>query len=489
MSAISAYARARAVDADRAYPIATRRHLHVSDHPLVFLPLMLAGEANAPLAALVGSDREDPQLLVVPQPRNRDLRFEFAARLADIVLPYIDSRTRAGVEPYGKAGELRYLDAPQMFVANPAGVGFVRLFGRSTRLRRTFGPYAVKPQVPLLGRWLTYLAERAEHPGSSALVAMTGALGLHWATGQSALEDANLATQLAWITPPDGLGGTEAARLAEDPIVFPPAGPATDPSFDNETLAPAIRLYDEGHHDRAIAVLTRELRGQLEPTWRQMWQAIDLLRAMPPGDTVAKRWETDRTDFTSYYKYVGSAGSLPQARRDSAVAAARRLQRLEREQAEYDATRALDDPLVMANFRVTGEAFTGRVVSVDDTRRVVSPKGRRVLRPLVEVRTDDPVRLGTDTKVRSSARRGQTATVVSVADGLVTLQIEDVMGRGSTPAPGSLPAVGDAVTYTSVFPEGFRSPELPKPEDTPWTHGGPPQPYTPTDDDAREVWE
>ena len=55
------------------------RHVHVSDRPLVFIPLALAGEANAPLAAMVGDDAGAPRLLVVTQPRNRDQRFAFAA--------------------------------------------------------------------------------------------------------------------------------------------------------------------------------------------------------------------------------------------------------------------------------------------------------------------------------------------------------------------------------------------------------------------------
>jgi hypothetical protein len=488
MSAISSYARALAVDGGRSYPIASRRHLHLSNQPLIFIPLTMAGEANAPVAAMIGTDRDNPTLLVVPQPRNRDLRFAFAAQLADHVLRYVEDRPRHGIETYGKDGKPRYLDAPQLLVPNPAGVNFVRLFGRSTRFRRTSGQYAVAPQVPLLGRWLTWFAERAEHPGSSTLVAMTSELGQNWASGQSALEDANLAAQLAWITPPAGSTGLQAARDAEDPLIWPPAGPATDPTFDNEILAPAIRLFDDGHHERAIIRLENALRTQLEPTWRLMWQTYDLLHALPAGDTVASRWASDRTEFTGHHGYVGDGG-FPQARRDGAVAAARRLQRLEREQQEYDATRALDDPMVMANYRVTGEAFTGSVVSVEADRKIVSAKGRRVLRPLVVIRTEDPVRIAAQTTLRSPSRPAQDVVVQEITDGLVTVQVENGMGRGGTAAPGSLPLVGDELTYTSLFPDGIRSPDLPAAQDTPWTHGGPPQPYVPTDDDAREVWE
>src|SRR5690606_3995796 len=134
----------------------------------------------------------------------------------------------------------RFVAAPQILVPNRGGIGFVRLFGRSTRFRRTTGEYAVDPSVPVLGQWLTFFAERTEHPGSCMLLAATDALALHWATGQSAVEDQNLASLVGWISPPAGLSGPEAAALAEDPVECPPAGPATDPSFDNEVLAPLI---------------------------------------------------------------------------------------------------------------------------------------------------------------------------------------------------------------------------------------------------------
>jgi hypothetical protein len=152
VSAIGAYARARAYASGFAMPVANVRHVHVAERPLVFVPLTLAGEANAPLAAMIGTDPGRPALLVVPQPRNRDLRFVFAAELADILLPYVDSFAADDTErPEGP----RSVDAPQLLVPNPGGVEFVRLFGRSTRFRRTQGEYAVQQSVPVLGRWLT----------------------------------------------------------------------------------------------------------------------------------------------------------------------------------------------------------------------------------------------------------------------------------------------------------------------------------------------
>jgi hypothetical protein len=347
--------------------------------------------------------------------------------------------------------------------------------------------------VPLAGRWLTFLAERAEHPGSCLLLAMTDALALHWASGQSPVEDLNLAALLGWIDPPPAMTGPEAAAAAEDPVLWPPAGPATDPTFDNEVLAPLIaacfRADDEAARRRAESALQNALSGQLTPTWGLMWRAVGLLRALPPGARVAARWDADKETFSRYAEYL-RGGGLPQPRHDSAVAAARRLDWLERALAGYAAQRALDDPLVMAEYRMTGEAFAG-IVTAAEPGRVDATGRRRKLRPLITVATEDPVRVEAGAALRSSARPGQSALVVLVSAGRpthVVLELSGGMGRALTPAPGSVPAVGDRVCYTTLSDSYQPSGSFPSREETPWTHGGPPPEYVPADEDANEVW-
>lgn len=504
MSTLTALARIEAVRSGRAQPLATVRHCHLGDRPLVVVPLRLAGEAAAPLAAMVGTGPDDSTLLIVAQPRNRNLRFAFAAELAAVILSYVEScqgRTEVVTNRAGEDRE-RYEDAPQLLVPNRGAIGFLRMLGRSTRFRRADGPYPVDPSVPLLGRWLTWFADRAERPGGSTLMAMTEVLGMHWATGQSPLEDGNLAALLGWIDPPSGLTGQQAAARAEDPVDFPPAGPATHPGFDNEILAPALAAYDAAEAatvtdaadpaavDAARELSVRRLRevlaSQLEPTWRLMWRSVELLGDLPEAPSVPTRWVQDRESF-SYFTQSLEEG-VPQARRDGAVAAAIRLDRLERAQGEYDAQRAFDDPLVMAEFRLTGEAFGGVIVECDPTRLDESGKKAK-LRPLVRVRTEDPVRVQQGKSVYNAARPGQEAKVLQVRQGSVLLELCSGMGGGKSPRPGSVPEVGEWVCFTSFGAKGWGATSFPDREDTPWTHGGPPQEYVPTNEDAQEVWE
>ncbi|MFH8754677.1 hypothetical protein [Streptomyces atroolivaceus] len=522
MSLISTLARLEAVESGRAQPLATVRHRHLTDGPLVLVPLTTAGEAGAPLGALVGTDRAAPRLLAVAQPRDRDLRFAFLAELAEAVLPHIESYAdvvepaeRSEVDPgTGKKVKVEVelcADAAQLIVPSRAGIDFVRLLGRSMRFRRTAEddpdtPYPAPARVPLLGRWMTHYGERARVPGSSLLLAATDLLNRHWATGQSSLEDQHLGALLAWVDPPDGESGAAAALRAElerdrdGQLVCPPAGPATDPAFDNRLLAPAIERYDRARAALAAAEdaldadtrlgelsgAEREIRSLLAsvllPTWDAVWRGIDLLRELPEGTRAEDRWTRDRWSFTAHRDRV-RAGEPPQPRRDDAVTAAQKLASRETAQAQLDAQEALDDPLVLAGRRLAGEAFIGEVTEVE---MAYSESKRPSPRPLVTVRTDERPHLGERTKVyRSLDGRPQTAEFVGYTtedaghagpEGTVhlVLRITDRMGRSKEPAPGSVPEPGDRIAWTLFEHDQRGGPKLPDPEDTPWTHGGPP---------------
>ncbi|WP_329421133.1 hypothetical protein OG810_23105 [Streptomyces sp. NBC_01693] len=520
MSLISTLARLEAVDSGRAQPLATVRHRHLTDRPLVVVPLTTAGEAGAPLGALVGTDRTAPRLLAVAQPRDRDLRFAFLAELAEAVLPHIEAYAdavepaeRSEVDPEtGKKVKVEVelcADAAQLIVPSRAGLDFVRLLGRSMRFRRTAEddpdtPYPAPARVPLLGRWLTHYGERARVPGSSLLLAATDLLNRHWATGQSSLEDQHLGALLAWVDPPAGESGAEAALRAElerdraGQLVCPPAGPATDPAFDNKLLAPAIERYDRARTALAAAedgidadarlgelsAAEREIRsllaGVMLPTWDAVWRGLDLLRELPEGNRAEDRWTRDRWSFTAHRDRV-RAGEPPQPRRDDAVTAAQKLASRETAQAQLDAQEALDDPLVLAGRRLAGEAFVGEVTEVE---MAYSESKRPSPRPLVTVRTAERPHLGERTKVyRSLDGKPQTAEFVGYATGAtddpetavgLVLRITDRMGRGKEPAPGSVPEPGDRIAWTLFEHDQRGGPKLPDPEDTPWTHGGPP---------------
>lgn len=513
MSTIAALGRLRAAATGHAQPAATVRHRHLSARPVVLVPYVLAGEAFAPLAALVGTDRDRPRLLAVPQPRDRDRRFAHAAELAGQLLPYLgafaaetETIERRGDDPYERS-----LDAPQVLVPTTGGIEYLRLLGRSTRFRRTDGEFAVPAGVPLLGRWSTWLADRAGVPGSSVLLAMTDLLTQAWATGQSAMEDGDLASLLAWIDPPAGRRGDEAAREAEG---GPTAGPATDPAFD-ERLVPLITAFDEAvaaeresdededareRERRAEQAIRDALSAELMPTWDRMWRGVDLLAALPAGASVAGRWEADRASYSFFATDLADPESRPQPRVPGAISAAAQLAGRERAQARLDAEQVRDDPLLMAAVRLAGEAFRGELIAVDAERMVTEP-GKKTARPrpLLVFRTEDEPLFGPGIELACVERPDAKARVLANEPGRMELELFGGMGGGKAPKPGSVPERGEVLCWTSLIAEFRRSPEWPAVEDTPWTHGGPPpepqsEPGSETatgsepDDDALEEW-
>lgn len=142
----------------------------------------------------------------------------------------------------------------------------------------------------------------------------------------------------------------------------------------------------------------------------------------------------------------------------------------------------------MAGRRLAGEAFQGTVTAVE----MAFSEGKRPMpRPLVTLRTDDQPQLSEGGKLYRPLADGRTQTAEYVASGdgergMLVVRLTGGMGRGKTPEPGSVPEPDDVVCWTLFEHAPRGGPELPDPEDTPWTHGGPPPgaadaPYTAPD--------
>ncbi|WP_030925759.1 hypothetical protein [Streptosporangium amethystogenes] len=494
MSSLAALARLHATRQGRAERLRQVRHHHLVDEPLVLVILTMAGEAAAPLACMVGTGRRQSTLLTVTQPRNRDQRRAFYAQLAAVILPHIRRRENTlqqlPARP-GKPPRQRCADAPQIIVANHATVDYLSLVGRSIRFQGPPNTTETDPSIALLGRWLTFFAERAEYPGSSMLLPLTAQLAAHWATGQSILEDESLSKLLAWIEPPAGLTGVQAALRSENPVLFPPAGPATDPTFDAVELEPRMITHQQalasGDHLTAARTATElqdALASQLRPTWNQVWDGLALLRAIPQAARSVRRWEDDRDHFTSHSLHI-TRGGAPQPVHDQAVDAARRLARLERAIHMFEDEQALDDPFVLAERRTVGTAFAGVVVAREPDRQVTSAKGRRILRPRFTIRTEDPPPIARDQDLVDPER---PRTIVRVREvlpeqqdmHLITVEVTAGMGSVSRPAADAVPELDELVCYTA-WPSQWGAAEFPSREQTPWTHTGPSAPQTFTD--------
>lgn len=481
-----AYQRLVAAETHTAQPVASCRHVHLSTQPLVLCAYHLAGDEGAPVAFLYGRSPDAANLVVVGEPRNRSLRFRMLERLAADVERYlgrfwsrravVDDRGRQKYDPDGRP-RLLAIDAPQLIVPNSGTADWLTTLARSTIWLRTDGDYPVDAVLPRFGAHLTHLTKRRATGGSANIVAATELLDLHWVTGQTDAEDANLATRLSWIDPnwlePSwfsaatsvrGLDAIAAARLAE---VLPGAGPVPDPTWDVNELEPAVNTYNRAVSagvDPAAAVeaVTDAAADALAPTWAATWRAIELSRGLPEAASVSRRWELDRQAWTWHIGRV-DAERVWFRRFRTAIQSARLLAQSEAAAATLAADMAFDDPLVMARAVADGMAIEGIVIERDDTHRRPGPSARRmVTRPLIRLRPHEDCLQPIGTTLTWSTNTGVELEITNIADdGVVTLTVTAGMRS-------PLPEVGDDVCLAAFSPPRYYPDTLPT--DVPWTH-------------------
>ena len=462
MSTVDAVLRLRAAHDGDAQRRTTKRHRHVDDEPLVVVVYRLAGESAAPLGVMHGTSASDPTLLVAPEPRSRQIRFQ------EVFNPFsVDLNTYVAGRGATRAPEGRYQvcqRAPQLIVPNRATAEFVGpLLGRSLRYLRTDGDYAVPADTVIAGAHLTWLGLQAELPGSSVLLAATELLRRHWVCGVSDLESEDLHVQLAWIDPPPGRSGRDAAAAIERDrfdLTLPAAGPTPDPGWDRDVLEPLIAEFNERRERRedpaTVASLGEDIRSAVEEaltsTWDATWRSIELVRALPVAASVAGRWTTDRKDFTSHIDRVDS-GEARFRTRDSVKQAAYMVSRREDAQARLDAAEALDDPLVMARAIGDGAAIAGHVIDV--------------AKPWVELELPGPCPVPIGTELWWTEQPSKCSAWVSEASTTAPFTVRLETNKGKTKW---FPAVGSRAVYSSFSGGSIPPPKMPG--SVPWTHAG-----------------
>ncbi|MEV6357327.1 hypothetical protein [Streptomyces hydrogenans] len=414
---------------------------------------------------MLGTDSYRPQLHTAPPAGDNT---PMLADLADTVLTYIDTCHRSGT-------------APQILVPNARSVQYLKHLGTDLRLRRVDDQTPRSSSIQRLGHWLTYATDRAEIPGTAALIPVTGFLAMHWITGQSPLEDEDLTTLLAWIDPPrHAATGRDAATQAEDTTPRPPTGPATDAAFDNDELAPLFHTHTQAWRqgqDQApvLKELHHLLDQRMKPTWDLMWHAYSLLTTIPEAPSTQSRWEHERTAFTEERAYLTQDGR-PRPAQDHVITAARHLARMEHAARTFAAQRATEDPFIRAELRTTGEAFGGPVTTTDEAHTQRGPTGRPRWRPRFTIATQDPVLMEPGQLLANHTHRKARYRICTIQPTeeatFVELEITAGMGTAGRPNHSVLPEAGTQLLFTCA-PDHYLRPQLPTRDQTPWTHGGP----------------
>ncbi|MCP2325390.1 hypothetical protein HDA40_003897 [Hamadaea flava] len=413
----------------------TRRHVHLHDRPLVVVGYHLAGEPAAVLALHYGTSPEDGKLLVAAEPRDREQRLallrEFAADLSSYVEEF------AAVEPIVRRDMTVVecaVDAPQLITPNSATAQWL------TDLLARY----LRGSEDLAAQHLSWFGSRRVLPGSSVTTAMTDVLTTHWATGQLPAEDVHLPSLLSWL-----------GETVDDV----PMGPIPDPHWDSGVLAPALG---------APGLVTAAVSGPLATAWSATWRSLGLVRAELPeiGAHVGDRWERDRWSFTRHRERVAE-GTASVAARLSGVPAFRFLHELETRTVALERQMALDDPLVMTGYLISGDALSGTVSKVDREHTLASPTGRELLRPRIWLHSDAEFGRPLGTQLWLATDPRVMVTVTAVEPGGVELLVQK--GAVQRNALGRLPQIGEEVVFAPFGGEDAFPSRLP--EQLPWQFG------------------
>ena len=341
-------ARLRAIQNGQAVPIVSQRQVVIQPHARILTLLSMAGEDTSVHAAAVGGFGEPAQVYIVADPRRRD---DQNALLRALLPLFEDYYARCRV-----AGTF-----PQIWVSSSGALGHLDTL--ADRLR-----FTDEPDIRRLGELWTYAGERSPVAGQQALISASGALRLHYATGQQEAEDEHLLALLTWIEPPRGRDIFAAVATAE----ATPMGVKTDPLFDRSTLQPAITDFHSAKSDAERALHQTRIKHMLEGVVRPIYTATQRAMAL----LVQPRWQANLAldeqaqqegiEFERFMRSRDEGHFLPY--RDSAKAGAMKIVARERAVTNVEAGMLRHDHAARERGVVKGSVLRGQLVSVREYR-------------------------------------------------------------------------------------------------------------------------
>jgi hypothetical protein len=453
-------------DIGKAVPTALRCHRHIAAGPAMIVPFRIGGESFAVSALAMGFSRTDFDPLVVPDPRNRALFFDritpFARKFDEWFMSFASQRDEDGIAT----------NAPQLVMPNRASASLLAAVGR--RLAYIDASYSVDPAVTATGRHFQFLKDHLRVPGQQLVLSLTDILASHWATAQTPGERLSLPALAAWIQPPPGIHGFDAAVAAEADDGVGPLLPASrDIELFGlvEAYAAALKAGDAAAACSAEIGIHAHWTQVLGSAWGICWDALAQIRNLPLAPSTRQRWRQDCEAYTRHAEWQRTGGR--RRVRPTVRQAAETHSRLEAAAAMLTTQEAIDDPLRMAPYVLRDEAIIGTVVAIDPENVERSPGGQRRRYPLVTLETPQPcgVAVGKQLWWTADPNKERPWIVREVVQPRRPSQRWRITLRRAKAATNQtrLPTIQEDAAYSVLNLTDYQT-RFPGEADMPWTH-------------------
>jgi len=439
MARLQAHLRGEPVPTGATLPFA-----RVSDEERLIVAFVRMGGESLPWGIAHGCPGDEPTLLTVPEPRNRDLVAAMCARFTralDRHLPHPSVASEA---------EIAQLPVDrQLWVPGASHLEMLHLLAlRYTRARK--GDADRVAVLNRLGRAAGFLLREACRPGQTRVLDAAAVLRELWAVPAEDARQAHLGFSLAWHGPGDSDVRRAAAREAEARSV----GVTMDPDVENEDLEPLVEAWngagDPSSRDRIAARIADILEPELRRRFERTEAAVRLVDADPrvanpelgAMQSVAleelrrQYWEVEVSLLGDEDAFIAD----PETDHYPPGAASRFFAH-ERSAEEWDGALVHGDGDLVARLLETGDAVEGTL------RRVVDENPGRGRTPVwtVVASAASPLRLRVGSRVCPVGQRKRVGRVrsVSLVDDERHLEIEIQGGKTRRAIPDA-PAAHDA---------------------------------------------
>jgi hypothetical protein len=474
----------------RAQTTALFRHRAITKDPLAIVAWQLGGEPYSVGAIALGRQHTGFQIFVPGYPLNRDLLFYALAQFGHEFCAQFEAVMAGPTEVLEEGNRTLEIPVhlPQILVPSIQTIDLIGRLGRRLAYLNTDAREGKAPADPILvrlGRHLQWIARYAQMPGQQLILPLSELLATHYATSMSRFEAQSLPALNAWIDPPPGIHGFDAASEAERLAVGPVPNPLDGDYIYTHLMKPFNERRGKSTNPALIEKLVKPIRDyyadMTTKTWDLVWQVIQRERKKPEAESVERRVLNDRKAYGEHMAWMNGPQKGLRRSRMTHRGAAELLNTFERELTLMEAEEAIDDPLRMAPHILSGKAMAGVVIVRDVNRRELIGN-RACLRPSVTVRTNEPCFFPPDTELWwTKGAKGREWKVVGLepdgASTKVTLILQTNIFKSSP-----IPDLGQRVCFSEF--NKHKPYEMFLPSAAPWPHK---QPKPPSDGDIEHT--